>query len=51
MKPCGFLMPKHVYGNKKNSAKGSGLYYSGKWQELVVYESEGLINWAKKLII
>ncbi|MCH5339779.1 MAG: hypothetical protein J1E03_13435, partial [Acetatifactor sp.] len=46
-----FLMPEHVYGNKKNSAKGSGLYYSGIWQELVVYESEDLIKWAKKLII
>lgn len=46
-----FLMPEHVYGNKKNSAKGGGLYYSGIWQELVVYESEDLIKWAKKLMI
>ena len=46
----GFLMPEHVYGNKKNSAKDKGLYYSGIWQELVVYESFGLIDWVKNLI-
>ena len=45
-----FLMPKHVYGNKKNSAKTGGLYYAGIWQELVVYESDGLIEWAKQLL-
>lgn len=45
-----FLMPEHVYGNKKNSAKVGGLYYSGIWQELVVYESEGLIDWVKRVI-
>ncbi len=46
-----FLKPEHVYGNKKNSAKDDGLYYAGIWQELVVYESEGLIDWVKQLII
>ncbi len=45
-----FLMPEHVYGNKKNSAKNGGLYYSGIWQELVVYESEGLLEWVKQVI-
>ena len=45
-----FLMPEHVYGNKKNSAKDSGLYYAGIWQELVVEESKGLIDWAYKAI-
>ncbi len=45
-----FLMPEHVYGNKKNSAKGEGLYYAGIWQELVVYESKGLIEWVKQII-
>ena len=40
-----FLTPEHVYGNKKNSAKGEGLYYAGIWQELVINESEGLIDW------
>lgn len=45
-----FLMPDHVYGNKKNSAKDGGLYYSGIWQELVVYESAELIDWVKQLL-
>ena len=46
-----FLMPEHIYGNKKNSAKSGGLYYSGIWQELVVYESEGLLDWVKKILV
>lgn len=45
-----FLRPQHIYGNKKNAAKGSGLYYSGIWQELVVFESEGLMEWVKSVI-
>lgn len=45
-----FLMPEHVYGKRKNSAKGNGLYYSGIWQELVVYESDGLLEWVKSII-
>ena len=45
-----FLKPEHVYGEKKNSAKGRGLYYAGIWQELVVYESEGLIDWVKSVV-
>ena len=45
-----FLMPEHIYGNRKNSAKGAGIYYSGIWQELVVYESEGLLDWVKQII-
>ena len=45
-----FLYPEHVYGNKKNSAKGQGLYYCGIWQELVVFESEGLSEWVKSII-
>lgn len=48
--PLPFTMPEHVYGHKKNSAVGSGLYYSGVWQELVIYESEGLEEWAKEII-
>ncbi len=46
-----FLMPEHLYGKKKNCAKGRGLYYAGIWQEQVVYESEGLIDWVKKVIM
>ena len=45
-----FLMPEHVYGNKKNSAKGEGLYYCGIWQELVVYESEELLEWVRGIV-
>ena len=45
-----FLMPENVYGNKKNSAKANGLYYSGIWQELVVFETDGLIDWVKNII-
>jgi len=45
-----FLMPEHIYGDRKNSAKNSGLYYCGIWQEMVIYESEGLIEWVKKLL-
>lgn len=45
-----FLLPKYIYGNKKNSAKGEGLYYSGIWQEMVVYESRELLEWVKSII-
>lgn len=45
-----FLMPDHIYGNKKNSAKGAGLYYCGIWQELVVFESDGLMEWVKGIL-
>ena len=48
--PLSFFMPEHVYGNKKNSARNGGLFYSGIWQELVIYESEGLSEWATKLL-
>ena len=45
-----FLMPEHVYGNKKNSAKGEGLYYCGIWQELVVFVSDGLLEWVRGIL-
>ncbi|MBR4634877.1 MAG: hypothetical protein IKO51_00760 [Clostridia bacterium] len=45
-----FLLPEHIYGQRKNGAKGAGLYYGGIWQELVINESEGLIDWAKSII-
>ena len=44
-----FLTPDHIYGKKKNSAKGQGLYYSGIWQEMIIYESEELLDWVKGL--
>lgn len=45
-----FLMPENVYGERKNSAKKAGLFYSGIWQELVVYESNGLLEWVKSIV-
>ncbi len=45
-----FLAPEHTAGNRKNSAKGDGLYYAGIWQELVVYESEELLDWVRRII-
>lgn len=50
-KPLPFLMPEHVYGNKKNSSRDDGLYYAGIWQELVIYESDGLLEWVKSIIL
>ena len=47
----GFSKNKKEYIVKKNSAKNGGLYYSGIWQELVVYESEGLSDWARKILV
>lgn len=45
-----FLLPEHVYGNRKNSAKEEGIYYGGIWQELVVEESDGLLDWVESII-
>ena len=45
-----FLMPEHVYGRRKNCAKDKGLFYSGIWQELVINESDGLMDWVKQII-
>lgn len=48
--PYKFLMPDKVYGNKKNSSKKGALYYQGIWQELVVYETEELLNWVRSIL-
>lgn len=47
-----FLLPDKVYGNKKNSSRkpGETIYYAGQWQELIIYESPGLIEWVKEVI-
>ena len=45
-----FLLPEHIYGKRKNRATGAGLYYCGIWQELVINESDGLVNWVKSII-
>ena len=44
-----FLMPDHVYGNKHNACNDA-LYYQGVWQELVISESDGLLDWVKAVI-
>ena len=43
-------MPQNTYGKRKNAAKERGLYYSVIWQELVVFETEGLMDWVKSII-
>ncbi len=48
--PYPFFMPEHIYDNRKNSSKDGGLYYSGIWQELVIYESDGLLDWVKNIL-
>ena len=30
--------------------QGAGIYYAGVWQELVLDESDGLLDWAKSII-
>ena len=45
-----FLMPEHIYGKRKNCAKNKGLFYKGIWQELVIDESDGLMDWVKQII-
>lgn len=44
-----FYVPDQVLGNRKNSAKGEGIYYAGQWQELVLHESLEATNWIKTL--
>jgi hypothetical protein len=45
-----FLMPQNVYGSRKNSAKESGLYYAGQWQELVLKPRKEAEKWAINLV-
>ena len=47
-----FYMPDRVLNaNRKNSDNtGSGVYYSGIWQELVLEESKSATDWAKSVI-
>jgi hypothetical protein len=46
-----FLMPENILGNRKNSAKGAGLYYAGQWQELVLKSNEDATTWALNMIL
>ena len=45
-----FLMPDHIIGNRKNSARCGGLYYQGQWQELVLKPDNEAEEWAVKLL-
>ena len=45
-----FLQPDKIWGARKNSAIGEGIYYRGIWQEIVVYDSEEAIKWAVNII-
>jgi hypothetical protein len=42
--------PTHILGNRKNSARGSGIYYAGIWQELGLVESPAATDWAKDIL-
>lgn len=46
-----FLMPSHVLGNRKNSARKKGLFYKGQWQELVLKPDPDAERWAKQIIL
>jgi hypothetical protein len=47
-----FLMPDKIIGNRKNSSKSDdGLYYAGRWQEIVLQPNKETEKWAKKLVI
>ena len=46
----GFLLPGNVVGNRKNCSKGTGLYYAGQWQELVLKPNREANAWALKVI-
>ena len=45
-----FLMPDHIIGNRKNSARCGGLYYQGQWQELILKPDKVAEEWAVKLL-
>lgn len=47
-----FLLPDKVYGDKKNSSSKprETIYYAGQWQELVINESPGLLEWVVDII-
>ena len=43
------LMPDNISGDRKNSAKGFGIYYQGVWQEIVLKENNISEEWAKSV--
>ena len=44
------LMPKNLVSNRKNSANGSGVYYKGIWQEMVLKENDESAAWAMSVL-
>jgi len=48
--PHSFLMPDNIYDARKNSAKSEGVYYAGRWQELVLKQNKDAEIWAKSII-
>lgn len=49
--PLPFLKPNHIINaNREKGDKGDHLFYSGQWQEMVLEESDGLLDWVKSLL-
>lgn len=44
-------MPDAIMDNRKNSAKGGGVYYPGIWQELGLKETKAAERWARSVIL
>ena len=44
------LMPSNLIKERKNSAKGKGIFYGGIWQELVLKENSTSEEWAKTIL-
>ena len=44
-------MPNAIVNQRKNSAKGAGVYYSGIWQELALKETKRAEQWAMDMIL
>ncbi len=50
-KPNPVYMPNAIVNQRKNSAKGAGVYYSGIWQELALKETKRAEQWAMDMIL
>ena len=44
------LLPPNLVSTRKNSANGSGVYYKGVWQEMVLRENDESETWAKSVL-
>ena len=45
-----FFADGNLLTKKKNSAKNGGVYYKGRWQELVLQESDELLTWVRMIL-